>query len=87
MLFHLKGTTKTLRETAVPFERNDRKYPTKVLFLWKGTTKTLCETVVPFKRNNRSVVSVERNSNAKKTQNFYYFSFIKKLNSNEIKKY
>ena len=87
MLFRLKGTTKTLRETAVPFERNGKKYPTKVLFLLKGTAKTLCKTVVPFKRNSRSAVPLERNNNTKKTQNFYYFSFLKKLNSNEIKKY
>ena len=87
MLLRLKGTAKTLRKTIVPFERNGRKYPTKVLFLLKGTTKTLCETTVPFKRNSRSVVLLERNSNAKKKQNFFYFSFIKKLNSNEIKKY
>ena len=58
-----------------------------MLFHLKGTAKALRETAVPFERNGGSVVPLERNSNAKKTQNFYYFSFLKKLNSNEIKKY
>ena len=51
------------------------------------TAKIIWETAVPFKRNSKSAVLLERNNNAKKTQNFNYFSFIKKLNSNEIKKY